>query len=78
MTPQPIPMQIDMLGIVAELNSLGWSDYKIEITAGLGSGYIANFRRGRIVSPGYITAARLWNFWVSECIRVQEVTTAAT
>lgn len=61
-----IPMHVDILEMTSELNAMGWPDYKIEIAAGVGSGYIAQMRRGRIVNPGYQTAARFYNFWLSE------------
>ena len=67
MTPfQMIPSQIDMLAIIADLRSIGWPDYKIEVIVGLGKGYIAQCRCGNIKSPAYDKAARLYNFWVQE------------
>jgi predicted transcriptional regulator len=63
---QPIPMHVDIIEMAEDLNSLGWPDYKIEMAAGVGQGYIAQMRRGRIVNPGYQTAARFYNFWLSE------------
>ena len=63
---QMIPAQIDVLAIVADLRSRNWPDYKIEMVAGLGRGYIAQCRCGNIKSPAYDKAARLYNFWVQE------------
>ena len=65
-TFQMIPAQIDMLAIIADLRTLGWPDYKIEIVTGLGRGYIAQCRFGNIKCPAYDKAARLYNFWVQE------------
>jgi predicted transcriptional regulator len=68
---EPIPMHVDILEMVYELNSKGWPDYKIEMAAGVGQGYIAQMRRGRIINPGYQTAARFYNFWLSESPRFE-------
>lgn len=70
-----IPMHVDILEMTGELNTMGWPDYKIEIAAGVGSGYIAQMRRGRIVNPGYQTAARFYNFWLSETGQSHTATT---
>lgn len=61
-----IPVQIDVVGIVAELRARGWTDYKLEIATGLGQGYIAQCRMGNVKNPSYGKAARLYNFWVQE------------
>ena len=58
-----IPVQIDVLSLVADLNGWGWRDYKIEISCGLGSGYVAQVRCGNVKEPAYGKAARLFNFW---------------
>lgn len=61
-----IPSKIDIVSIIAELNVLGWKDYKIEQAAGLGSGYVARIRSDVIRNPSYDKAARLHNFWVTQ------------
>lgn len=61
-----IPAQIDILQIIADLKEWGWVDYKIEVVAGLGQGYIAQVRAGNIREPAYGKAARLYNFWTAE------------
>jgi hypothetical protein len=61
-----IPAQVDVMAIIADLRAWGWLDYKIEIAAGLGAGYIAQVRAGNIKEPAYGKAARLHNFWVSQ------------
>lgn len=63
---QMIPAQIDILNIVQDLRALGWTDYKVEIAAGLTQGYIAQCRGGNIRQPAYDKAARLYNFWVQQ------------
>ena len=61
-----IPPQIDVLAIVDDLREWGWLNYKIEVAAGLGHGYIAQVRCGNIREPAYGKAARLYNFWCQQ------------
>ena len=77
-----IPPQIDVLQIVDDLREWGWLNYKIEIAAGLGHGYIAQVRCGNIKEPAYGKAARLYNFWHQqrqdrESLQVSAETSAA-
>lgn len=61
-----IPMEIDAVQIINELNVLGWNDYKLEIALGYSKGYIGQLRCGNIEHLSYSRGARLHNFWVEE------------
>lgn len=57
-----IPEQIDVLGLISELNALGWRDFKIEQECGFAKGYISALKVRRVKNPKYSAAARLHNF----------------
>ena len=63
----PIPVEIDVQQILADLAAAGWVDYKIEVKCGLSQGYIYQVREGKIKKLSYQNAARLYNFWLEEC-----------
>ena len=58
-----LPLEIDALSLIAELNSWGWRDHKIETCCGFSSGYICAIRRGDAKMMAYQRAARLNNFY---------------
>lgn len=68
MIPSHIPANIDYLALIAELNSWGIRDYKIESICGLAEGRIAKFKCGAQRSMIYENASRIYNFWVDEAL----------
>lgn len=79
-----IPADIDPKGIIADLNTWGIRDYKIEMICGFSIGYVAQLKCGAIQQMTYQRAARLFNFWFDEarlhvpCETLQTHTVAAT
>ena len=65
-----IPAEIDAKALIAELNTWGWKDYKIEVACGFSSGYIAQIRCGNVQMLAYQRAARLFNFWESQALNL--------
>ena len=63
MIPTPIPANIDVIQLIADLNATGWRDYKIEAACGFSRGYIGQLKCGNVVTPNYQYAARLHNLW---------------
>lgn len=61
-----IPANIDHHAILADLNTWGWSDYKIGMSCGFSDGYVAQLKCDNIKEMGYQKASRLFNFWESE------------
>ena len=60
-----IPADIDHRIILAELNEIGWKDYKIDMACGFSNGYCAQLKKNiRLMT--YQRAARLYNFWEDE------------
>lgn len=66
-----IPIDIDHLGMVADLKRLGWLDSKIESVCGFSQGYVAQIRFGNVGNMAYIRAARLYNLWESEHLQIR-------
>lgn len=70
-----IPAGIDYKGIIADLNTWGIRDYKIELICGFTIGYIAQVKCGAIKQMTYPRAAVLFNFWEDEAkLRVSHET----
>ena len=61
-----IPVEIDALQLIADLNEWGWKDFKIETVCGFTRGYVAQIRCGNVKMLAYQRAARLFNFWEEE------------
>lgn len=61
-----IPVEIDVDGILNDLTTWGWRDFKIETVCGFSSGYVSQIRCGNVRMLAYQRAARLFNFWESE------------
>lgn len=61
-----IPIEIDALKMIADLNEWGWKDFKIETVCGFTRGYVAQIRCGNVKMLAYQRAARLFNFWETE------------
>lgn len=61
-----IPVEIDVDGILRDLNAWGWRDQKIEAVCGFSDGYCAKLRAGPRPKRPYQYLARLHNFWESE------------
>lgn len=61
-----IPIEIDALKMIADLNDWGWKDFKIETVCGFTRGYVAQIRCGNVKMLAYQRAARLFNFWETE------------
>jgi len=61
-----IPLTIDRTAILADLNTWGFGDYKIEAICGFSIGYVAQLKCGNIGHMSYERAARLYNFWEDE------------
>lgn len=61
-----IPANIDHVGIIAELNSWGWRDAKIELVCGFSQGYVLHIKAGDVKQMNYQRAARLYNLWFDE------------
>ena len=57
-----IPVEIDALQLIADLNEWGWKDFKIETVCGFTRGYVAQIRCGNVKMLAYQRAARLFNF----------------
>lgn len=70
-----IPLEIDFSAILRDLNGWGWRDYKIEIACGFTKGYVPQLKCGHITHLSYQRAARLYNFWYSEAVCRQTLTT---
>jgi hypothetical protein len=66
-----IPVEIDVQQIIADLNSWGWVDHKIEMVCGLSNGYVAKVRLGARPMRPYQYCARLYNFWEEESRRIK-------
>lgn len=64
--PESIPVELDISGILADLNRWGWRDFKVETVCGFSSGYVAQIKCGNVRMMAYQRAARLYNFWSSE------------
>lgn len=62
-----IPANIDLLGIIADLNRWGIGDRKIEAICNFSVGYATHTKNGKIKEMSYQKAARLYNFWLEEC-----------
>jgi hypothetical protein len=77
MTPQPIPVRIDVEQILRDLHALGWRDYKVEIICAMPRGMISKLRSGYIAQPSYGHAARLHNFWVDQSAFLLTLSTTA-
>lgn len=58
-----IPAALDVDQMLADLNAVGWLDYKIEIACGFSKGYIAQLKRREDREVFYKHGARLYNFW---------------
>ena len=61
-----IPIEVDALKMIADLNDWGWKDFKIETVCGFTRGYVAQIRCGNVKMLAYQRAARLFNFWETE------------
>ncbi len=61
-----IPVEIDAVQIINDLNKWGWRDFKIETVCGFTRGYVAQIRCGNVKMMAYQRAARLFNFWEEE------------
>lgn len=61
-----IPGNIDHQQILADLNTWGLKDNKIELICGYSEGYVSLLKRGKIRQMTYQRAARLYNFWEEE------------
>ncbi|HQX62627.1 MAG TPA: hypothetical protein PK593_04105 [Thermomicrobiales bacterium] len=75
-----IPVEIDAVELIKDLNSIGWRDYKIEIACGYSCGYIAQVRCGNVRDMSYQRKARLFNFWEEETahLRIQTLSETTT
>jgi transcriptional regulator with XRE-family HTH domain len=69
-TNNMIPEEINVLSVLAELQALGWKDYKIEMECEFTRGYVAQIRCGNVEMPAYQKLAKLLN--LLERSRVQE------
>lgn len=65
----PIPVEIDVVEIIKDLNKWGWRDQKIEFACDFSAGYIAKLKGGARPYRPYQYVARLHNFWLSEIER---------
>lgn len=61
-----IPANIDHCQLIADLNTWGLRDYKIELICGFSVGYVAQLKCGNVQQMTYQRAARLYNFWEEE------------
>jgi hypothetical protein len=61
-----IPANVDHIGIIADLNTWGIRDYKIELCCNFSEGYVAQLKCGNVKQMAYQRAARLYNFWFEE------------
>ena len=61
-----IPANIDHVQIIADLNSWGIKDAKIEMFCGFSQGHIRHLKEGLIRQLSYPRAARLYNLWFDE------------
>ena len=61
-----IPLNIDIPSILADLQTWGWTNHKIELASGLPKNYVSQLKNGSIQNPLYQNAALLYNFWCSE------------
>lgn len=61
-----IPVEIDAMQMITDLNGWGWRDSKIEVVCGFSKGYVAQIRFGNVRMLAYQRAARLFNFWTEE------------
>jgi len=61
-----IPVEIDVMQIVSDLNRGGWKDLQIEARCGFSGGYIAKLRGGTRPNRPYQHVARLFNLWEDE------------
>lgn len=66
-----IPVNVNVVELLDELNRLGWRDYKVEIECGFTKSYIAQIRNGNVVKPGYANVAKLLNLVERERARAQ-------
>lgn len=64
-----IPVEIDAMQLIVDLNAWGWKDFKIETVCGFTRGYVAQIRCGNVRMLAYQRAARLFNFWEDESAR---------
>lgn len=62
-----IPANIDLVGMISDLNKWGIGDKKIEAICGFSQGYVTHMKAGRWRDMTYQRAARLYNFWWDEC-----------
>jgi hypothetical protein len=56
-----LPANIDLRTMIAELNTAGMPDYKIELICSFSRGYISQVKTGHIQQVSYQKAARLFN-----------------
>lgn len=71
-----IPLEIDIIAILADLKTWGWKDLKIESACGFSRGYIDKMREGPRPHRPYQHAARLYNFWCEEKVSAERQTKA--
>ena len=64
----PIPMKLDTVMMVADLNRWGLRDFKITTICNFDRAYIAKLRAGKIKTPSYDLGAQLYNLWEQEAI----------
>lgn len=60
-----IPIEIDSLQMIDDLNRWGWSDRGIEKSCGYSRFYVGQVRCGNVRMMSYQRAARLFNLWES-------------
>jgi len=67
-----IPVNVNVIEILDELNRLGWKDYKIEIECGFSKSYVPQIRCGNVVKPAYANVAKLLNLLERERARAAD------
>lgn len=63
-----IPANIDVKAIMEDLNRWGIGDRKIEAICDFSDGYARHAKNGKFKEMGYHKVARLYNFWIEECL----------
>lgn len=68
MTPTPVPLVIDIVQVINDLNRWGWRDQKIELACGCSGGYISKLRSGETqpINHRWGNVAPIYNLWVCE------------
>jgi len=70
--PPLYQVELDVVALIDDLNRWGWRDQKIETVLDFSAGYVAKLRAGPRPERPYQLAVRLYNFWVTEGVKVGE------